>query len=78
MIVQRTTLERQHAAFVMALSHRAHRLISVRPLDSGAASDVSGVIQTSFGGPDVLERPGSEYLYTIATDGGITVMERGQ
>ncbi|KAL2121917.1 hypothetical protein VTJ04DRAFT_2372 [Mycothermus thermophilus] len=42
---QETPLERQHAWFVLSLAHDADTLLSLRPLDTGAARDVSGVIR---------------------------------
>lgn len=55
-------------------------------LDTGAASDVSGVLRITGGGAwdeDAAEEPGGdveahEYLYFVGSDWGVKVFERGQ
>ncbi|PHH64063.1 hypothetical protein CDD81_5056 [Ophiocordyceps australis] len=42
-----TSLERHHAALALSLAHAAHTVVALRPLDTGAAADVSGVLRLS-------------------------------
>ncbi|PHH82654.1 hypothetical protein CDD82_5290 [Ophiocordyceps australis] len=42
-----TSLERHHAALALSLAHAAHTVMALRPLDTGAAPDVSGVLRLS-------------------------------
>ncbi|KAI0848235.1 hypothetical protein F5Y00DRAFT_96088 [Daldinia vernicosa] len=78
---QTTPLEKEHAAFAIALAHDANLVISLRMLDTGTARDVSGVIRVTPGGGyngidgTIEER---ELLYLVAGDGGVKVFERGQ
>ncbi|EHK43026.1 uncharacterized protein TrAtP1_001805 [Trichoderma atroviride] len=71
---QGTTLERSHAALVLAQAHAADVILSLRMLDTGVAKDVSGVVR-------VTERDraeaGAEYLYHVGADGNVKVFERG-
>jgi elongator complex protein 6 len=78
LIAQNTTLERQHSALVVALAHAAGRVISLRELDSGAASDVSGILRDSYGGtfPSHYDELSREYLYAIGVDGRFKATER--
>ncbi|KAG6367212.1 hypothetical protein INS49_001397 [Diaporthe citri] len=76
---QTTTLEKEHAAFVLSLAHEAEAIISLRLLDTGTAKDVSGVVRITGGGDDldrVIEE--HEYLYHVGGDGVVKVFERGQ
>jgi len=79
MSAQPTTLEKEHASFVMSLAHEAQTVVSLRLLDTGTAKDVSGVMRITAGGDDsgapVEER---ELLYHVGGDGGVRVFERGQ
>jgi len=78
---QTTTLEKEHAAFVLSLAHEAEAVISLRLLDTGTAKDVSGVVRiTGGGGGGNLERviEEHEYLYHVGGDGVVKVFERGQ
>jgi len=76
---QATTLEKEHAAFILSLAHEAHTVMSLRLLDTGTAKDVSGVVRITGGGddsgPPVEEK---EFLYHVGGDGGVRVFERGQ
>ncbi|KAI2619736.1 hypothetical protein GGR54DRAFT_630719 [Hypoxylon sp. NC1633] len=78
--LQTTSLEKEHAALAISLSHDADLMISLRMLDSGTARDVSGVIRATPGGGNnnfdraVEER---ELLYFVTGDGGVRVFERG-
>lgn len=76
---QTTTLEKEHAAFVLSLAHEAEAVISLRLLDTGTAKDVSGVVRITAGGDD-LDRviDEHEYLYHVGGDGVVKVFERGQ
>ncbi|KAL6896297.1 hypothetical protein GGI43DRAFT_111847 [Trichoderma evansii] len=71
---QRTSLERSHAALVLAQAHAADVVLSLRMLDTGVAKDVSGVVR-------VTERDraeaSAEYLYHVGADGNVKVFERG-
>ncbi|RFU75037.1 hypothetical protein TARUN_7202 [Trichoderma arundinaceum] len=71
---QTTSLERSHAALVLAQSHAADVVLSLRMLDTGVAKDVSGVVRiTDRGG----EEESAEYLYHVGADGNVKVFERG-
>ena len=77
---QNTTLEKEHANFVLSLAHEAAMVLSLRLLDTGVAKDVSGVIRITAGGDKlhgaVVEE--NEYLYHVRGDGSVKVFERGQ
>ncbi|KAK3396109.1 hypothetical protein B0T20DRAFT_357474 [Sordaria brevicollis] len=77
---QTTTLEKDHASFVLSLAHEAEMILSLRLLDTGIAKDVSGVIRITRGGDSGSERQmeEKEYLYHVGGDGGVRVFERGQ
>lgn len=81
-------LESNHAAFVTALTHRARHVLQLRKLESGWASDVSGVLRVSPGGAwefeeeglsgaEELEEQEKELLYYVKGDGNVRVFERG-
>jgi elongator complex protein 6 len=61
-------------------------VVSLRPLDTGKARDVSGVVRVSRGGAwdDGVEEEGEaekkelEALYFVQNDGGVRVFERGE
>lgn len=78
---QNTKLEKENTTLVLSLAHSAQKLISLRLLDTGSASDVSGVIRVTHGGGeadgfhDVDE---GELLYFVGTDGSVKVFHRGQ
>ncbi|KAM7208969.1 hypothetical protein V8F20_000847 [Naviculisporaceae sp. PSN 640] len=86
-----TTLEKDHANFVLSLLHEANLVLSLRLLDTGVAKDVSGVIRITAGGGG-SGRTGTgtgtgigtagveenEYLYHVRGDGSVRVFERGQ
>ncbi|KAG5915169.1 hypothetical protein E4U42_000113, partial [Claviceps africana] len=74
---QTTTLEREHAALVLSLAHEACRVMALRLLDTGTASDVSGVVRITGGGRGNGGVPDAEYLYYVSGDGAVTVFERG-
>jgi elongator complex protein 6 len=71
---QGTTLERSHAALVLAQAHAADVILSLRMLDTGVAKDVSGVVRVTE--RDKAEA-GAEYLYHVGADGNVKVFERG-
>lgn len=76
-----TPLERNHAAFLLSISHQADLVMSMRLLDSGTARDVSGVIRVTprVQGVGGDERIGDEeLLYFVGGDGGVKAFERGQ
>ncbi|KAK6003094.1 hypothetical protein QM012_000939 [Aureobasidium pullulans] len=82
-----TPLEAAHAAFVVQQAHISTWVLSLRPLDTGKARDVSGVVRVSRGGAwddDVeedtkeQERKELEALYFVQNDGGVRVFERGE
>lgn len=77
---QATTLEKDHASFVLSLAHEAEMILSLRLLDTGIAKDVSGVVRITRGGDSGGERQieEKEYLYHVGGDGGVRVFERGQ
>ena len=81
--VNNTPLEASNSAFTMSIAHTARLVMSVKPLDTGGAEDVSGVLRITAGG----DRPahftegersmGRELLYFVGADGGAKVFERG-
>ncbi|KAG9581038.1 hypothetical protein KCU77_g9103, partial [Aureobasidium melanogenum] len=81
-----TPLEAAHAAFVVQQAHISKWVLSLRPLDTGKARDVSGVIRVSRGGAwdddeedtKEQERKELEALYFVQNDGGVRVFERGE
>jgi len=83
---QSTPLEAAHAAFVVQQAHVSKWVLSLRPLDTGKARDVSGVIRVSRGGAwddDDAEEENEqqrelEALYFVQNDGGVKVFERGE
>lgn len=73
---QNTTLEKEHAAFVLGQAHVADRALSLRMLDTGTARDVSGVVRIT--GEDGEGAKGNgEWLYFVGGDGSVKVFERG-
>jgi elongator complex protein 6 len=61
--------------------------MSLRPLDTGKARDVSGVVRVSRGGAwdddveedeEKEEQKELEALYFVQNDGGVRVFERGE
>ncbi|EFQ29587.1 hypothetical protein CGRA01v4_14864 [Colletotrichum graminicola] len=78
---QTTTLEKEHAALVLGLAHAAETVIGLRLLDTGNASDVSGVLRITAGGDRHREREAveeTELLYFVGGDGSVKVFGRGQ
>lgn len=79
-----TTLEAEHAAFLLGIAHEADLTMSLRLLDSGVARDISGVVSVKagdVGGDHQTDRKiweDREMLYFVAGDGGVRVFERGQ
>ncbi|WQF89476.1 Putative elongator complex protein [Colletotrichum destructivum] len=79
---QATTLEKEHASFVLGLAHAAEMVVGFRLLDTGNASDVSGVLRITAGGDAgssgerVVEE--TELLYFVGGDGSVKVFGRGQ
>lgn len=78
-----TPLEAEHAAFVVGQAHVARWIVGTRPLDTGVARDVSGVVSVARGGgwdeDGEVEGAdeGLEVLYYVQADGGVKVFERG-
>ncbi|PSS03253.1 hypothetical protein BD289DRAFT_219691 [Coniella lustricola] len=76
---QTTTLEKEHAAFLLSIAHEAEAMLSLRLLDTGTAKDVSGVVRATRGGASLNQTiEEHEYLYYVGGDGGVKVFERGQ
>ncbi|CCF34888.1 hypothetical protein CH063_06794 [Colletotrichum higginsianum] len=79
---QATTLEKEHASLVLGLAHAAEMVVGLRLLDTGNASDVSGVLRITAGGDAgssgerVVEE--TELLYFVGGDGSVKVFGRGQ
>lgn len=83
MSTQTTTLEKEHASTILSLAHASDMILSMRMLDTGVASDVSGVVRITRGGGACDEKPSDgmvdrEYLYVIGVDGSCRVLERGE
>lgn len=82
-------MEAAHAAFVVQQAHISKWVLSLRPLDTGKARDVSGVIRVARGGAwddhveeeeevKGQEKKELEALYFVQNDGGVKVFERGE
>jgi elongator complex protein 6 len=83
---QPTELDTQVRAFMAATAHSADLVLGIRPLDTGSAVDVSGVIRVTQGantddseedeaGASATIREG-EWLYFVKGDGTVRVWER--
>lgn len=84
-------LETEHAALIVTLAHQARLIMGTRPLDTGTARDISGVLQVSRGAAwdetadtdptsqhqTLPDARGVELLYHAMSDGRVTVFERG-
>ena len=73
-----TPMESEIAAFVLGLLHQSRAVMSCRPLDTGWAEDVSGVLRCTRGsGRDSETLEDGEWLYHISGDGSAKVWSRG-
>lgn len=74
-----TPIEVEAASFVTTQAHAARLVLSVRGLDTGAATDISGVLRATKGGDcgDEAEVKDGELLYLMQRDGNVKVFERG-
>jgi elongator complex protein 6 len=80
-----TPLEANQTHLILGLAHNADLLLQCRPLDTGTAGDVSGVLRAGLGdgAVDQLDTDGEsglkegEWLYYVQSDGGARVFERG-
>ena len=73
-----TPLEINHGALVTSLAHEARVVMSVRPLETGAARDVSGVLRITRGGSAEDEEEAfeeKEALYYVGNDGSVRMFE---
>lgn len=59
---------------MLAQTHAADLVLSLRMLDTGVAKDVSGVVRIAV---RKEEDEGAEYLYHVGADGNVKVFERG-
>ncbi|KAF0318931.1 hypothetical protein GQ607_013890 [Colletotrichum asianum] len=75
---QATTLEKEHASFVLGLAHAAEMVVGLRLLDTGTARDVSGVLRVTAGGDRERTVEEAELLYFVGGDGSVKVFGRGQ
>lgn len=75
---QYTSLEREHAAFVVALAHQADIVLSLRRLKTGTAKDVHGMLRVTRGGGSGRRVEEKEFLYRVGGDGGVCVFSRAQ
>lgn len=75
---QATTLEKEHASFVLGLAHAAEMVVGLRLLDTGTARDVSGVLRVTAGGDGERTVEEAELLYFVGGDGSVKVFGRGQ
>lgn len=75
-----TGLEIEHGVFVRSLAHQSRWVFQLRPLETGFAKDVTGVVQISRGGGDGGESELSEgeWLYQVRGDGNVRVWGRGE
>ena len=84
MHLRASRLESNHSTFVAGVAHNARLVMSVRGLDTGMATDISGVLKIAKGcgweeGAEdgrTLHEEGKEVLYFMGMDGGIKVWER--
>jgi elongator complex protein 6 len=86
------SLEKENASFVVSATHMARTVMSCRPLGTGWAEDVSGVVRVTRGGAaDDEEGDGDgaadrevdavkegEWLYFVGGDGAVDVWGRGE
>ena len=83
----RTDLDVAQKAFVIGLGHQANLLMQLRPLDTGVAKDVSGILRVTRG--PMMEEDESEeadgvgwremeVLYHVRGDGVVRLWERGE
>lgn len=86
--LESTSLEKQHAILTLLLAHSADIVMGCRMLDTGSASDVSGVLRITHGGGTIWDESDDaddlqvvdrnrEYLYHVSGDGHVQVFERG-
>lgn len=80
-----TPIEVEGSTLVRSLAHQAGWVFACRPLGTGAARDVSGIIRVSRGGGDSSddeEGGGSledgEWLYQLKGHGSVRVWSRGE
>lgn len=78
-----TELDAAQNAFATSLAHQGNLLIQLRPLDTGAASDVSGVLRvTNCSNAEDEDEQGhrreNEVLYHVKADGSLKIWERGE
>jgi elongator complex protein 6 len=82
-----TDLDVAQKAFVVGLGHQANLLMQLRPLDTGVAKDVSGILRVTRGsmmGEDEEEEVSdmvwkeTEVLYHVRGDGVVRLWERGE
>ncbi len=69
--------------FLISAAHQADLNLGLRLLDTGTATDVSGVIRITSRGSELEDGGGSkledrELLYFVGQDSGVRVFERGQ
>lgn len=74
-----TPIEVETASFATTQAHAARLVLSVRGLDTGAATDISGVLRATRGGdhPHEADVKEGELLYLVQRDGNLKVFERG-
>ena len=84
---QPTDLDIAQKAFVVGLGHQANLLMQLRPLDTGVAKDVSGILRVTRGPmmeEDEEDEVGCvawkemEVLYHVKGDGVVRLWERGE
>ena len=76
-------MELDHTELLSSLGQQAYFVIGLKPLSTGVAKDVSGVLRLTRG-PEAAELEAAdgrieekELLYLVAGDGSIRVFERG-
>lgn len=78
----KSSLEIAQQGFLVGLAHFAQHILSLRPLDTGAAGDVSGVVRITNGGaapsPDSQGKQSAagEWLYLVRNDGRVKIWDR--
>jgi len=87
---QPTDLDVAQKAFIVGLGHQANLLMQLRPLDTGVAKDVSGILRVTTGPMMDEDEDGDEkevggvgwkemeVLYHVRGDGVVRLWERGE
>ena len=72
-----TPLEAEHKTLLVSMAHQARMVLQLRPLESGSAKDISGVIRVSAGGAweELDEERSTSGTSRISSNGGDRIVE---